>query len=197
MTTKNAKFMDLYRRLETAVKAKGYNSVKEYEESIINDQPKQGKMKICRTIRNYIEHENSAFVEASDNMIAFIEKEVGELDAKFLPVKKKMISIKYAIHESDLIVIAADFITKRKLSIIPVFDNNDFATGVISMSDVVKCVASGAFSKAKKVSMIQNTHKFGFLKEDTPMSEVMPLLENQNKIYLVLNDNKKVVGWIS
>lgn len=195
--SKNSKFMDIYRRFEAAIKASGkYATVKEYEDSFINDTVKQGQIRICRMIRNYIEHENASFVEASDAMIAFLEKETCELDENELPVKKKMLSVRNAIRETDLIIIASDFMTKKKQHIIPVFNKDDFATGVISYEAIVKMVAAGDFTKAKKVSLISEQHKFGFFKETEPMKNVRPLLEGHKKVYLILNDSKKVVGWI-
>jgi predicted transcriptional regulator len=193
---RNTKYMDLYRRFEMVVRANGYASVKEYEESLANNQYKQSQLRICRLIRNYIEHENAGFVEASDNMISFLEKEIISLDENETPVKKKMLHIKNAIRESDLLVIAADFMTKHKTELIPIFDKSDFAIGAISSADIVKYIASGDFTKAKKVSAIQSSHKFGFINEDMPMKKVHPILEGHKKIYLVLNDSKKVVGWI-
>ena len=118
------------------------------------------------------------------------------LDESELPVKKKMISVKYAIRDTDLIVIAADFMSKRKLDIIPIFDKNDFAVAALSNADIVKLIASGDFSKAKKVTAASEKHVFGFLKEHASMKQVAPLSADHKKIYLVLNDQKKVVGWI-
>ena len=196
MALKNSKFMDVYRRFEGAVKATGkYNTVKEYEDSVTDTQ-KQGQIRICRVIRNYIEHENASFIEATDSMIAFLENELTLLDENELPVRKKMISIKSGIKESDLIVVAADFMTKKKQSIIPIFNNDDFAVGVISYAGIAKMIAAGDFTKARKVSVIQEAHKLGFVKESEPMKNVRPQIQQHNKIFLVLSDSKKVVGWI-
>lgn len=195
MSKNNNKYMDIYRRFEAAVRGKGFGSVKEYEESI-EDQFRQGQIRICRMIRNYIEHENADFVEASENMMVFLEKEAMELDEQETPVKKKMLSIRSAIRETDLLIIAADFLSKKKANIIPIFDKNDFAIGAISNADIVKYIASGDFTKAKKVSAVLTAHKFGFINESTPMRQVRPLLEGHNRVYLILNDSKKVIGWI-
>lgn len=193
---KNSKYIDLYNRFESAVKKSGFSSIKAYEESFADDQFKQEQIKICRLIRNYIEYESPSFVEASDNMMNFLEKEIMRLDEGDTPVKYKMIPIKYAIRDTDLIIVAADFMIKRKQSMIPVFNNDDFAIGAIEYKDIVKLLASGDFTKAKKVAIIQNNHKFGFVNEMTPMKQVLKIVEDHKKIYLVLNDSKKVVGWI-
>ena len=195
---KNTQYLEIYRRFEAAVRKQGYGSVKEYEESLTDESlaAKQGQIRMCRMIRNYIEHENAAFVEASDRMIAFLEEETTKMDESETPVRKKMIALKYATRETDLIVVAADFMGKRNAEVIPIFDKNDFAIGVVGQSSIVKYIASGDFTKAKKVSAIVEPHKFGFIKEGTPMKQVHQLIGEHDKVYLVLNDSKKVVGWI-
>jgi predicted transcriptional regulator len=129
-------------------------------------------------------------------MIDFIEKVSIEFDEENVPVKKKMIGIKNAIRETDLIVVAADFMTKKKVDVIPIFNKDDFSIGVLTYENIVKCIATGDFTKAKKVSTIVVKHKFGFFNENTPMNQVRPLIEKHDRVYLVLNDNKRVVGWI-
>ena len=194
--SKNMRYMDIYRRFEAAVKKSGFTSVRAYEESLKEDHFKQEQVRICRMVRNYIEHEIADFVEASENMINFIEKETIKLDESEMPVKEKMISVKNAIKDTDLLVVAADFMAKHNATIIPIFDKTDYAVGVLSNSDIVKYIASGDFTKAKKVSAVQAAYKFGFLHESMPMKQVGQLIADHNKVYLVLNDSKKVVGWI-
>lgn len=194
--SRNEKYMNLYRRFEATLKKAGFQSVKDYETSLENDHFKQEQIRICRLIRNYIEHESASFVEASDNMMSFLEKEIVVFDEAETPVKKKMIPVKYAIRDTDLIVVAADFMIKRKQDIIPIFNKDDFAIGTLSYEDIVKLLAAGDFTKARKVSVAQAAHKFGFVKEDVPMKAVRLMIEGHQKVHLVLNDSKKVVGWI-
>ena len=194
--TKNIKYLEIYRRFESVLKADGkYFTVKDYEDSLEKDKIKQNKIRMCRLIRNYIEHENHTFLEATDEMIAFLEKEMILIDESEVPVKKKMVPVKSAIRDTDLIVVAADYMTKKKYDTIPIFDKTDFSVGVLTYESIVKYIASGDFSKAKKTAVIVAKHKFGFIKEDTSMKEVRKLLDGK-KVFLVLNDSKKVVGWI-
>lgn len=194
--TKNIKYLEVYRRFESVLKADGkYFTVKDYEDALESDKSKQNKLRMCRMIRNYIEHENQTFLEATDEMIDFLEKETISIDESETPVKKKMVSVKNAIKDTDLIVVAADYMTKKKYDTIPIFDKTDFSVGVLTYESIVKYIASGDFSKAKKTSVIVAKHKFGFVKEDMPMKEVRKWL-NGEKVFLVLNESKKVVGWI-
>jgi len=195
--TENEKFIEIYRRFEVAVRKYVGCTVKDYEDILEQDPERQGKIRICRLIRNYIEHENSAFVFASYEMISFLEKETCLLDDAETPVKKKMIPIRYAIRDNDLIIVAADFLTKRNAPMVPIFGSkNNYAIGLVSQSDIVKCVAAGEFSKPKKVASILIPHRFGFFQSDTPMKTVSPLIASHQKIYLVLNEERDVVGWI-
>lgn len=70
--SQNTKYMELYRKFESLVRANGFESVKSYEDGL-SDTQKQGKIRICRVIRNFIEHENPSFIEVSTNMIDFIQ----------------------------------------------------------------------------------------------------------------------------
>lgn len=194
---KNTKYLDTYRRMEAAIKASGkYSSVKEYEDSLEDDSERQGELRICRMMRNYMEHENITFLEASDQMIEFVENLAIEFNEENVPVKKKMIGIRNAIRDTDLIVVAADYMTKKKTSVIPIFNKDDFSVGILTYENIVKYIASGDFTKAKKVSAVVSKHKFGFINENVPINQVRQLLKGHNKVYLILNDNKKVVGWI-
>ena len=195
--TQNTKYLESYRRMEAAIKASGkFGSVKEYEDSLEPNGELQNKVRMCRMMRNYMEHENMVFLEATNQMIEFVEKIAIEFDEGNTPVKKKMISIKNAIKDTDLIVVAADYMTKKKMDMIPIFDKTDFSIGVLTYENIVKCIAAGDYTKSKKVSTIVVKHKFGFINENTPMSQVAPVIEKHDKVYLVLNDKKSVVGWI-
>ena len=194
--TKNVKYLEMYRRFESVLKSQGlYFTVKDYEDSLENDKAKQNKIRMCRMIRNYLEHENQTFLEATDEMISFLEKEIIEMDEQEVPVKKKMISLKNSHKEGDLIVVVADNMLKKKYSMVPIFDSADYAKGVLTYEAIVKYVASGDFTKAKKAVAAMTPHKFGFVNENTAMKEVRKQLTGQ-KVFLVLNDSRKVVGWI-
>lgn len=183
--------------MEAAIKASGkFENVRDYEDSLENDKTKQASLRFCRMARNHIVHENADFFEVSDKMIEFVEDLSVEFNEENIPVKKKMFSMRNAIKDTDLLVVAADFMTKKKQHIIPVFDKTDYSIGVLTYENIVKYIAAGDFTKAKKVAAVTNKHKFGFIKDDTPMSKVRVLTEKHDRVYLILNDNKKIVGWI-
>lgn len=192
----NTKFIDIYRRLEYLLLSLGYGGVKGYEDSLNEDRAKQGQLRICRTVRNYIEHESAVFVFASDKMIAFLESELSALDEGETPVKKKMIGINNAIHDDDLVVTAAAFMNKRKTEVIPVFDKNNFAVGLLTTQNIMQCLANGSYTKSRKVGAIKSTCKFSFITDSQPMKQVRPLLDGKT-VFLVLNSDKKVIGWIN
>ena len=190
---KNTKYMELYRKFKSLIRTAGYESVKAYEDSLSEDSKKQGKVRMCRVIRNYIEHEDQAFVEATPEMINFIQGEIYLIDEQELPVKKKM--MKTFIAENDPIMVAAAFMEKHKLSIIPVMNDKGFVSSAISAMSIMKIIASGDYSKTKKVNAIQSKYKFSFINENDSIKSIRPYL-NGTRIYLVLNDNKKIVGWL-
>ena len=189
----NTKYMELYRKFESLIRTAGYESVKAYEDSLSEDSKKQGKVRMCRVIRNYIEHEDQAFIEATTEMINFIQGEIYLIDEQELLVKKRM--MKTFIAENDPIMVAAAFMEKTKLNIIPVMNDKGFVSSAISAMNIMKIIASGDYSKTKKVNAIQSKYKFSFINENDSIKSIRPYL-NGTRIYLVLNDNKKIVGWL-
>lgn len=191
----NNKFLATYRELETLLRKNGFESVKAFEDSLNDDTVRQGHVRICRVMRNYMEHEDISFIEASDKMISFLQKEALRLDDGLVPVKKKMIPISNGIRDSDPIIVGVSFMTKKQLDTIPIFDKTGFAIGVMTEKGVMACVASGDYSKARKISSIVSNYKFAFVNESTPFREVLPYLE-EKKIVLVMNNDKKILGWL-
>lgn len=192
----NDTFLDLYRRFEASVRNKYNCSVKEYEDTLQDTPDKQDKIRMIRMIRNYLSHNDMKFVEASPEMISLLQKELILLDDGEVPVSKKMFSVKSSPIETSLLTTTCDWLSKKKLTMCPVFNEKDFAVGVVSQNDIIRFVASGNFNKTKKTSVVVSKYKFKFLSDSTPMKNVIPLIEQHNQIYLILNKSNNVIGWI-
>ena len=193
---KNETFLDIYKKFESAVRVTRGCTVKEYEDTFDNDPAKQEKIRISRMMRNYLSHQDMKFIEVTQDMIDFIQNELIQLDEGELPVKKKMISTRITPKETELLTTTCDWMSKKKIAATPIFNEKDFAVGVITQNDVVKFVASGNFNKTKKTSVIVSSYKFKFLSETTPMKTVYPMIEKHDQIYLILSQANKVIGWI-
>lgn len=193
---KNETFLDIYKKFESAVRVTRGCTVKEYEDTFDNDPTKQEKIRISRMMRNYLSHQDMKFIEVTQDMIDFIQNELIQLDEGELPVKKKMISTRITPKETELLTTTCDWMSKKKIAATPIFNEKDFAVGVITQNDIVKFVASGNFNKTKKTSVIVSPYKFKFLSETTPMKTVYPMIEKHDQIYLILSQANKVIGWI-
>lgn len=192
---RNDTFLDIYKKFELAVRNTYNCTIKEYEDTI-TDNIKQEKIRISRLIRNYLSHQDMKFIEVTQEMIDFIQKELIALDEGEIPVCKKMFSIKNSPKENDLLTTTCNWMSKKKINASPVFNEKDFATGVVTQNEILKLVASGNFNKTKKTLIVTASYKFKFLSDTTPMKKVLPLIEAHNQIYLILNQSNKVVGWI-
>ena len=193
---RNETFLDVYKKFEAAIRTIYNCTVKEYEDSLCNDSLKQEKIRMSRMMMNYLSHQDMKFVEATQDMVDFIQEELIKLDEGELPVKKKMISIRTTPKETELLTTTCDWMSKKKVIATPVFNEKDFAVGVVTQNDIVKFVASGNFNKTKKTNVIVTAYKFKFLSETMPMKTVYPLIEKHDQIYLILSQANKVIGWI-
>ena len=189
--------MEAYRNFEVVLKKQNMTP-KDYEDSIAENAEKAAKIRLCRTVRNYITHENTVFVTASHPMIDLLVQETANLDTAELPVKKKMVKLTDSIHDTDLITSALSFMLRKNLTKAPVFNEENYAIGTFSFTDLATLVAGGNFTKAKKVSSASSAVKFNFLAETTPMSEVRTMLDQKpEEIFLIISAKSKIVGWIS
>lgn len=190
--------MEAYRNFEVVLKKQNMTP-KDYEDSIAeNNVEKAAKIRLCRTVRNYLTHENTVFVTASQPMIDLLVQETANLDTAELPVKKKMVKLTDSIHDTDLITSALSFMLRKNLTKAPVFNEENYAIGTFSFTDLATLVAGGNFTKAKKVSSASSAVKFNFLAETTPMSEVRTMLDQKpEEIFLIISAKSKIVGWIS
>lgn len=196
--TINQMFMEAYRNFEVVLKKQNITP-KDYEDSIADSNAeKAAKIRLCRTVRNYLTHENTVFVTASQPMIDMLVQETALLDTAEMPVKKKMVKLTDSIHDSDLITSALSFMLRKKLTKVPVFNDENYAIGTFSFTDLATIVAAGNFTKAKKIAAANSTVKFNFIAENAPMSEVRTIVDNKpDEIFLIINAKSKVVGWIS
>lgn len=191
-------FMEAYRNFEGVLKKQNMIP-KDYEDLLTEKTPeKAAKIRLCRTVRNYLTHENTVFVTASQAMIDLIVQETALLDTAEMPVKKKMVKLTDSVHENDLITSALSFMLRKKLTKAPVFNEENYAIGTFSFTDLATLVAGGNFTKAKKVSSASTAVKFNFISETTPMSEVRTMVEHKpEEIFLIISSKNKIIGWIS
>lgn len=193
----NQAFLEAYRNFESVLRTADMTP-RDYEDKM-TDPEKAAKLRLCRTIRNYLAHENVSFTDASENMVDFIVKETAQLDEAETPVKKKMFKMTDSIHEDDLISSAVTIMLKKKLTMVPVFNESNYCTGVFSFTDLANMIANGNYTKSKKVSMAMSPVRFTMLSETTPMSQVLNYVNDKKYgVYMITNTKtKKIIGWVT
>lgn len=155
--TDQERYLDLFRTYETSVRNKGFESAKEYEDSI-TDVDVQDKLRFCRVVRNYLAHGKDAgkFASPTADMTKFIEDTVYALDEGEIPVGKKMIPFAKCISESNTVADALTFMQKSKASIIPVFAKDGKVKGLFSYEDFARFFTANdvKISKTTKLSAL-------------------------------------------
>ena len=152
--TDQERYLDLFRTYETAVRNKGFESAKEYEDSV-TDVDVQDKLRFCRVVRNYLAHGKDAgrFVAPTADMTKFIEDTVYILDEGELPVGKKIIPLSKCICETNTITEALTFMQKNKTSAIPVFTKDGKVKGLFSYEDFARFFISNDVKVSKTTKL--------------------------------------------
>ena len=116
----NSKFLDAFRALDSELKDQG-KSVLDYENSMKDGSSDKEKLKVCRIMRNYMSHNDTTFLTASNEQIKFLEELENEVLKKAHLVKdemKRVREIKYTEPITNVIS-ALD-----KFPVVPVVNKN-------------------------------------------------------------------------
>lgn len=89
----NEKFLDSFRSLETELKDQGLSYL-DYENSMKDGSVDKEKLKVCRIMRNYMSHNDTVFLTASNEQIKFLDEQTTEVLKKAHLVKDEMVRVK-------------------------------------------------------------------------------------------------------
>ena len=89
----NEKFLDAFRALDTELKDQG-STVLEYENSLKEGSVEKEKLKVCRIMRNYMSHNDTTFLTASNEQIKFLDGMTEEVLKRAHLVKDEMKRVK-------------------------------------------------------------------------------------------------------
>ena len=115
----NDKFLDSFRALDTELKYDEM-SVLDYENSLSGIE--QERLKVCRIMRNYMAHNDTTFLTASNEQIKFLNAQVTNIRKSSKLVKdvmKKIKPIKATSTMKDIIALV------DKYSIAPIINGKD------------------------------------------------------------------------
>ena len=89
----NDKFLDAFRALDSELKDQG-STVLEFENSLKDGSADKEKLKVCRIMRNYMAHNDTTFLTASNDQIKFLDSLTAEVLKKAHLVKDEMKRVK-------------------------------------------------------------------------------------------------------
>ena len=184
-------FLEKFGELERAIRksdAFSFSSVLEFENGIDSGTVLlrsfsdsfllKEKLKVCRIVRNYIQHNGSAFVEPSQEMISFLTDVVSDINKLDKKAKDVVVRMKPLLL-SDTFVLAAEKLSRY--SVFPVVDGKGKFLGLLDDEFVRKAVANKLATKKIK-TMENKLKKCKFSKKDENVKGIFDIC------YLTKND---------
>lgn len=200
--TEQEKYLEVFRQYETAVRAFGYESAKDYEDSV-SDINIQDKLRICRVIRNYLAHgqDSGKFICISPTMQKFMEDTVYMLDEGTCPVSKKMIPVAKCLHETNTVEEALEFMKKNCASAVPIFSKANEIIGVLTYENFARSFLKNRITKATKLSsyatLLPKNEKDKcciLIEKDTPVKAIFSSYQDSPTTIFVVADKDKPCG---
>ena len=152
MTKKDYKveYLEKYKKLEELLKqSQGFHdSIFELETSYNNSKEGE-KLKLCRLVRNYLQHNTDVFIEPTEEMIKFLDSEIFEIESKFLRVKDQYIRSK-AISE-DLTFKEAILLLNTK-NFLPVVNKDNLVIGTFNDTVIRKSIKNNKLNNKIKTN---------------------------------------------
>ena len=143
-------YLEKYKKLEELLKqSQGFpDSIFELETSYNNSKEGE-KLKLCRLVRNYLQHNTDVFIEPTEEMIKFLDSEIFEIESKFLRVKDQCIRSK-AISE-DLTFKEAILLLNTK-NFLPVVNKDNLVIGTFNDTVIRKSIKNNKLNNKIKTN---------------------------------------------
>ena len=168
-------YLEKYKKLEELLRQSQESPDSIFElETNYNNSKEAEKLKLCRLVRNYLQHNTDDFIEPSEEMVKFLDSEINVIESKFLRVKDqytraKAISEDLTFKEAILLLNTKNFlpVVNKDNLVIGTFNdivirksiknnklnnkiktNKDLLSGVlpfVSMNDNIKDLQSGSY----------------------------------------------------
>ena len=197
----NEEFLKAYKELENALS----NICKDTEDSPvfwyenqIKEASKQNKLRLCRTARNFLQHnDNDSFFEATISMIGFLKKLTDEISSKFETCGQIMIkaSAKTVWDVNDKLSELLPTLNKNGVALVM---DKDKIKGIYTPKQYLELSLKTKIGKTTKVSKFEKT-EFAFISKNAPTSDLLNLKEDGFKAALVTDSGKKtekLLGYI-
>ncbi|MBR0417884.1 MAG: hypothetical protein IJI66_01800 [Erysipelotrichaceae bacterium] len=146
-------FLNEYKTLELNVKDLVGLNVFEYENTLVTDD--REKLKLCRIIRNYLQHhvDSDEFISISKGMVDFLHDLNIEFEKEHKHVTDRMKKIK-AVGKDSTLQEAALLLTKHEY--IPILDEAKKVIAVLDKNMLTEFISSGNRPTSKIRSLIRS-----------------------------------------
>ena len=147
------KFLDAFRALDSELKDQS-STVLDFENSLKDGSTEKEKLKVCRIMRNYMAHNDTTFLTASNEQIKFLDAQTAEILKRAHLVKDEVKRVK-EIKSTEPIknVIAA----LDKFPIAPIFDKKGIY--LVDKDILIHQLAAGA----KKIVLPAKLPKYNYV----------------------------------
>lgn len=176
-------YLEKYKKLEELLKQSQSfpDSIFELETSYNNSKEGE-KLKLCRLVRNYLQHNTDVFIEPTEEMIKFLDSEIFEIESKFLRVKDQYIRVK-AISE-DLTFKEAILLLNTK-NFLPVVNKDNLVIGTFNDAVIRKSIKNNKLNNKIKTNKDLLAGVLPFVSMNDNIKDI------ENGSYIVtLNGNK-------
>ena len=152
MAKKNYKveYLDKYKKLEELLRQSQESPDSIFElETNYNNSKEAEKLKLCRLVRNYLQHNTDDFIEPSEEMIKFLDGEINNIESEFLRVKDQYTRAK-AISE-DLTFKEAVLLLNTK-NFLPVVNKDNLVIGAFNDTVIRKSIKNNKLNNKIKTN---------------------------------------------
>lgn len=125
-----ALFLERYKQLETDVMAKRGISVFDFENGM-PESPDKDRLKTCRIMRNYMQHNDLDFLSPSIKQCDFLQKMSEQVTGRKTYARDAMKRVRESLQEKDNIQAAFSKLSNSGYSFAPLTDTHGQARGVV------------------------------------------------------------------
>lgn len=131
-------FLNKYKELEAELR-EADTTVLDFENTLPADD--SDRLKICRQIRNYVQHHSDGhtFLSATPAMCKFVENTLDGIRAKKEKVKDRLKRIK-AVSETDKLENVCVWMSKNKKDYVPVIDKDSIFLGILTSAALINAL---------------------------------------------------------
>lgn len=170
------------------------DSVFSLEKYIISEDVKD-KIKVCRMLRNYIQHHPDAasFLSVTTEETAFLKEKTEEILSLDGMAKDVMVRCSVALTDKNTLFDFASAMSAKNLSVYPYQDKKgDFS--VLTQNDLVRALGNGKMPKQKIGTAVEEKEKvqIGFAFQNTPVAS----LPDAEVVIVLTQAKDKAIGVI-